>query len=121
MTRYAPPDDRPVLNAAIFGVMLQTDREEALRFLGALPAGKERDAAITEMIRSETAMNDPFFAANMLPDCFEQALQYSTDAGRLDLLRRVLRRMNEMNIAADSSLSHRSLRPADREALLKNP
>ena len=119
--RHAPAASRAPLLAGVFQTWLKSDRADALTFLGSLPAGHERDAMIAQLVGYDVATEDPFFAANMLPDSFEQALHFSDGAGRLDLLRRVLGRMSELDIPAASSLSHRSLKPADREALLKKP
>jgi hypothetical protein len=119
--KHAPPAKRPALIADIFGIWLQKDRSEALEFLSFMAAGNERNAAIEQLVSNDTAMTDPFFAANMLPDCFEQALHHSSGAERIAALRRVLRRMQQLQIAPEPSLAHRSLLPADRQELLKNP
>jgi hypothetical protein len=107
--------------AGIFGTWIRDDRDAALEFLRSMPAGKDREAAITVLVDSdvEISLNDELFAANLLPDCFEYALQFSGDEERLAALRRVLRSMKQMKVPAENSLSHRNLRAADRAALLK--
>ena len=109
------------LIAGIFGVWLKTDRTESLKFLQSLPVGSERDQAITQLVSSDSAVTDPFFAGNMLPDTFGHTLQYSDDAGRLAALRSLLLRMGQLKISSETSLKNPALRPADRAALLKNP
>lgn len=104
---------------AIFSVWVQNDRDEALQFLHSLPDGKERDAAILALLSSDLEMRDPFFAGNLLPECFDEALHLQDDTQRREMLRAVLQRMRELKLSADSSINHRSLRAADREAILK--
>ena len=119
----APPAEKARLSGGIFGTWIRSDRDAALAFLRALPPGPEQDAVIAVLLEAdlEISRNDELFAANLLPDCFEQALRISTDEERLNGLRKVLQCMKEMKVPADRLLSHRSLRPADRTALLKQP
>ena len=119
----APAGERASLLAGIFGTWMRSDRDAALEFLRSMPAGKERDAATTVLLDGDIGIseNDAFFAANLLPDCFEYTLQLSGDGERLAALRRVLQCMKDKKVPVESSLNHRNLRPADRAALLKQP
>jgi hypothetical protein len=119
----APAAEKARLSAGIFGTWIRSDRDAALAFLRALPAGPEQDAVIAVQLEAdlEISRNDELFAANLLPDCFEQALRISTDEERLGALRKVLQCMKDKKVPADRLLSHRNLRPGDRAALLKQP
>ena len=118
---HAGAADSAALTAEIFGVWLAKDREEALTFLQSLSAGAAKDQIITQLVNSDIAVTDPFFAGNMLPDAFAHALQFSSDAGRLSALRRVCSRMGQLQLSTENLLKNPALRPADREALLKKP
>ena len=107
--------------AEIFGLWVEQDRAEALRFLQSLSAGGARDQVIARMVDSDLAVTDPFFAGNMLPDTFAQALNYSDEASRRAALRRILTRMSQLKLPAEPLLKSPALLPADREFLLKNP
>jgi hypothetical protein len=119
--RNAPHESRTELLADIFAIWIRRERAEALTFLESLPDGKERDAAIGLLVAGDIEMNDPFFAGNVLPEAFEQALHLSAEAGRIETLRRLILRMKQLNVPIESSLAHRGLRPADRDALTKQP
>ena len=118
---HAGAADSAALTAEIFGVWIGKDREEALTFLQSLFAGAAKDQVITQLVNSDIAVTDPFFAGNMLPDAFEHALQISNDAGRWSALRRVYSRMRELQLSTENLLKISALHPADREALLKKP
>ncbi|HWB03118.1 MAG TPA: hypothetical protein VG796_08855 [Verrucomicrobiales bacterium] len=118
----AAPAEKAGLMASVFETMLRNDRDAALEYLKSLPAGKEREAAMLVQLNAdiEIAQTDTFFAANLLPDCFEHALQLSADEERLKALRRVIQCMKQMRVPEEKMLSHPNLRAADRTALLKN-
>jgi hypothetical protein len=109
--------------AGVFANWIRSDRDAALDFLRAMPPGREQEAVIAVMLDAdvEISQNDALFAANLLPDCFGYALRISSDEDRLAALRKVLQCMKQMNLSVESALNHRSLKPADRAALLKEP
>jgi len=119
--KTAPPALRPLLTGAVFELRLRQDRDEALAFLDALPAGAERDGAIAALTTADIALSrqDHFFAGNLLPDTFARALQTSTDESRLTLLRALIAAMKDTGVATIGPLNHPQLRPADRTALLR--
>jgi hypothetical protein len=118
----APAAEKAGLIAGVFGTWLRNDRDAALEFIKSMPAGKDREAVISVLLEAdlEISRNDIFFAANLLPDCFGYALQFSVDEERLKALRRVLQCMKQMQVPTDKVMSHPDLRPADRAALMKN-
>ena len=118
---HAPAAESAGFIAEIFGLWVDQDRTEALNFLQSLAAGEARDQVIARLVDSDLAVTDPFFAGNMLPDTFTQALNCSGDGARRTALRRILTRMGQLKLPAEALLRSPSLLPADREFLLKNP
>ena len=118
---HAPAAESAGFIAKIFGLWVEEDRTEALNFLQSLPAGEAKDQVITQLLDSDLAVTDPFFAGNMLPDTFAQALNCSQDAARRAGLRRILARMGQLKLSTETLLKSPSLLPADRDFLLKNP
>lgn len=119
--RSAPPAQRPALTGSVFEVQLRSDRDGALAFLTSQPAGPVRDAILASLAAADIALSrrDPNFAGNLLPDCFGLVLQISSDAQRQETLRNVLAAMKDTGVPSTPSLSHPSLRPADRALLTR--
>ena len=63
--RSQPPGDLPGLMTGLFHIWLAKDRDAAMDRIAALPAGGERDGALTALLESELKIsgNDALFAA----------------------------------------------------------
>ncbi len=118
---HVPAAESAGFVAEIFGLWVEQDRTEALDFLQSLAAGEAKDQVIAQLVDSDLAVTDPFFAGNMLPDTFGHALNCSEDTARRAALRRILTRMGQLKLSAEALLKSPSLLSADREFLLKNP
>lgn len=118
---HAPADQRAALLGAMFEMQLLRDRDTALATLQSQPPGAERDAMLASLTNADLELSgrDRFFAGNLLPDAFLRAAQITADGPRLSAMRGVLAAMKPAGIAPEASLSHPSVRPADRAALTK--
>ena len=111
------PADRPAAMARIFGIWLVKDRRVAREFLLSLPAGAERDALIITMVNADLGVKETFFAVNRLPETFSDATLIKAERERIQALRALLTRMNQVGVKTDAVLKKASLTAADRASL----
>ena len=117
----APAAERPRYSATVFEVQLRSDRDAALEFLRAQPAGAIRDAILGALAAEDIGLSrrDRNFAGNLLPETFGYACQIGNDTQRLEILRNLLTAMKDTGVNTAPSLAQTTLRAADRAALTR--
>ncbi len=94
-----------------------TDRKAARGYIQKLPAGQEKDALIITLVNADIEADEAHSAASRLLESLEYAASISATQQRVDALKALLARMQQLNIATDSLLKKTPLSASDRAAL----